>query len=109
MLTQIKYCYTELYNFWTEEIFRATEAFKKRCVDWTDFERWSNFHASLKQTIESWKVQYGFLLPCCAILIDQNHTVQDELPSGDAQTVFCNNACLSRVCQFHFHFGIPLN
>lgn len=75
VLTEIKQCYTELYNFWTEEISCAMDAFEKRRVDRTDFDRWRNFHTSLKQTIESWK---------------------GELPSGDAQTVPRNNACLSR-------------
>ena len=60
VLTEIKHCYTELYKFWTEEISCAMEAFKKRHVDRRDFERWRTFHANLKQTIESWKVQYGF-------------------------------------------------
>ena len=60
VLTEIKQCYTELYKFWTEEISRAMEAFEKRRVNRTDFERWRNFHANLKQTIESWKVQYDF-------------------------------------------------
>jgi hypothetical protein len=65
MLTEIKQCYTELYKFWTEEISCAMEAFEKRRVDRMDFERWRNFHASLKQTCE--KVQYDFLHPCCAV------------------------------------------
>ncbi len=59
VLTEITLCYTELYNFWTEEISRAMEAFEKGRVDRTDFERWRNLHASLKQAIESWKVQCG--------------------------------------------------
>ena len=63
VLTEIKQCYTELYNFWTEEISRAMDAFEKRCVDRMDFERWRNFYANLEQTIESWKVQYGFFTP----------------------------------------------
>ena len=103
MLTEIKQCYTELYKFWTEEISRAMEAFEKRRVDRTDFERWRNFHANLKQTIESWKVQYDFLLSCCAV---PTNPLQGELPSGDAQTVLRNNACLSKVCRFHFLFEI---
>jgi len=67
VLTEIKQRYMELYKFWTEEISRAMEAFEKRRVDRTDFERWRNFHANLKQAIESWKVQYDFLLPCCTV------------------------------------------
>jgi hypothetical protein len=103
VLAEIKQCYTELYKFWTEEISRAMEAFEKRRVNTTDFDRWRNFHANLKQTIESWKVQYDVLLPCCAV---PTNPLQGELPSDDAQTVLRNNACLSRVCQFHFLFRI---
>ena len=47
------------------------EVFEKRRVDRTDFERWRNFHANLKQTIESWKVLYDYFLhPCCAVSTD---------------------------------------
>jgi hypothetical protein len=63
VLAEIKQCYTELYKFWTEEISHAMEAFEKRRIDRTDFERWRKFHTNLKQTIESWNVQYHFLLP----------------------------------------------
>jgi hypothetical protein len=101
VLTEIKQCYTELYKFWTEEISRAMEAFEKRRIDRTDFERWRNFHANLKQTIEFW--QYDFLLPCCAV---PTNRLQGELPSDGAQTVLRNNASLSRVCRFNFLFGI---
>ena len=103
VLTEIKQCYTELYKFWTQEISRVMDAFEKRRVDRTDFERWRNFHATLKQTIGSWKVRHGFVFPCCAV---PTNPLQGELPSGDAQTVLRINACLSRVCQFHFLFGI---
>jgi N-formylglutamate amidohydrolase len=51
----------ELDKFWTEEISRAIEALKMRRVDPADFERWKSFHANLIQTVESWKVQHGFL------------------------------------------------
>ena len=61
MLTEIRQCYKELERFWEDEISRAIEALKTRRVDSTDSERWKNFHASLKQTIESWKVQYRFI------------------------------------------------
>ena len=54
----------ELDKFWTEEISRAIEALKKRHVDPTDFERWKSFHANLKQTIESRRVKYAFLILC---------------------------------------------
>jgi N-formylglutamate amidohydrolase len=55
----------ELDKFWSEEISRAIEAHKMGRVDPTDLERWKNYHANLKQTIESWKVQYGFIFLCC--------------------------------------------
>ena len=56
MLTDIRQCYMELDKFWTEEISRVVEALKMRRVGSTDFERWKNFHANLKQIIGSWKV-----------------------------------------------------
>ena len=63
-------CYMELDKFWAEEISSAGEVLKMRRVDPTDFardlERWKNFHKALKQTTESWKVQYGFLFLYCA-------------------------------------------
>jgi hypothetical protein len=59
LLTEIRQCYVELNKFWTEEISRASEALRMGRVDPTDLERWKNFHANLKQTIESWKVRYG--------------------------------------------------
>ena len=65
VLTEIRQCYTELDKFWTEEISRATEALRMRSVDPADFERWVNFHANLKQTIESWKVLHGFFFVLC--------------------------------------------
>jgi len=46
----------ELNKFWTEEMTHAIEALKIRRVDPTVFENWKSFHASLKLTIESWKV-----------------------------------------------------
>ena len=36
-----------------------------RRVGSMDFERWKNFHANLKQIIESWKVR--FLIPVLCI------------------------------------------
>ena len=67
MLTEITQCYIELDKFWTEEISRAIEALRMHRVDPTDFERWENFHANLKQTIESWKVLHGFFFVLCII------------------------------------------
>ena len=62
----------ELDKFWTEEMSHTIEALRMRRVDPTDFERWKNVHANLKQTIESWKVQYCFSFLRRATLIDQN-------------------------------------
>ena len=65
MLTEISQCYIELDKFWTEEISRATEALRMHRVDPTDFERWENFHANLKQSIESWKAPLGLFFVLC--------------------------------------------
>jgi hypothetical protein len=99
VLTEIRQCYKELENFWVEEISRAIEALKTRRVDPTDFERWKDFHASLQQTIESWKVQCSFI-SVLRITNRSKYPVQDELPSGDSPTLRCNNACSSKVCPF---------
>ena len=64
VLTEIRQCYIESDKFWTEEISRSIEALRMRRVDPTDFERWENFHANLKQTIESRNVPHGFF---CAV------------------------------------------
>ena len=61
----------ELDKFWTGEICRAVKALKMRRVDPTDFERWEGFHASLKQTIESWKV-WSLVSLLYIFLTDQN-------------------------------------
>ena len=100
LLTEIRRCYQELDKFWTEEIYRASEALKMRRVDPTDFERWRIFRANLKQTIGSWKVQRDFLFLCCALVTNQNTSVQNEKLSGDAQILRRNNTCLSKVCLF---------
>ena len=52
MLAQIRRYYEELDKFWTDEIRRAVKALEMRRIDLKDFERWKNFHASIKQTIE---------------------------------------------------------
>ena len=64
LLTEIRQCYVKLNKFWIEEISRAIDALKMRRVDPTDFERWKDFHANLKQTIKSWKVHCCFLVLC---------------------------------------------
>jgi len=56
VLCQIRQCYVEMDKFWREEICRAAKALERRRVDPGDVERWNNFHASLKETIDSWKV-----------------------------------------------------
>ena len=56
VLAEIGRFYEELNKFWTEEIHHVVEALKKGRTDLRDRERWKNFHSSLKQTIESWKV-----------------------------------------------------
>ena len=56
VLAEIRQCYEELDKFWTDEVLRAVKALKMRRVDSKDFERWKNFHASIKQTTEYSKV-----------------------------------------------------
>ena len=56
VLAEIRRFYEELNKFWTEEIRHVVEALKKGRTDPRDIERWKNFHSSIKQTIESWKV-----------------------------------------------------
>ncbi len=107
MLAEIKSCYTELYNFWTEEVSRAMEAFEKRRVDRTDFERWRNFHASLKQTIESWKVQCGSYSHAA-----QYRLIKPALFRMSYLVVMlimytATEHAYLRYAGFHFHFGIP--
>ena len=72
VLTEIRRCYMELNKFWTEEIPRASEAVKMRRLDPMDVERWKSFHAHIKETIESWKVQSDFLFLCCALPTDKS-------------------------------------
>ncbi|KAH9965517.1 hypothetical protein BC827DRAFT_863525 [Russula dissimulans] len=52
VLAEIRRCYEELDKFWTDEICRAVKALKMRRVDLRDFERWKNFHSSIKQANE---------------------------------------------------------
>jgi hypothetical protein len=56
MLTEIRRCYIELDNFWAEEISRTVEDLNSRRILPSDFERWTNTHTNLGQTIEFWKV-----------------------------------------------------
>lgn len=55
VLCQVLQCYVEMDKFWREEICHAAKALERRRVDPSDVERWKNFHASLKETIDSWK------------------------------------------------------
>jgi Ser/Thr protein kinase RdoA (MazF antagonist) len=94
----------ELDKFWTEEISRAIEALKMRRVDPMDSERWNNFHANLKRTIESWKAPVRLLIPVLRITDRSKHLVQNEQPN------LCHNdAGSSKVCVSRFDFGIPLD
>ena len=106
MVIDIGQCYMELDKFWTEEVSRVVEALKMRCVVSTDFERWKNFHANLKRTIESWKVQYGFLFLRYALLINmirmRHHVV---MPKRYATTTHAR----LRFAHSHFHFSVPLD
>ena len=108
LLAEIRRCYMELDKFWAEEISRTIEALKMCRVDPTDSERWKSFHANLKETIESWKVQCCFSFSCHATLIDQYALVQSELPRGDTQTLRLNDLCSSEVCPFSHSLREPI-
>jgi hypothetical protein len=56
VLNQVQRCYVEMGKFWVEEIRRAAKALEKCCVDLGDVEYWRGIHASLKETLEYWKV-----------------------------------------------------
>ena len=56
MLAEIRRCYEELDKFWADEIRRAVKALEMRRVDLKDFERWKDFHTSIKKAIEDSKV-----------------------------------------------------
>jgi hypothetical protein len=109
VLAEIRRFYEALNKFWTEEIRHVVEALKKRRIDPTDFERWKNLHTNLKQTIESWKVQYGFLFLRCALPTDQNTlfrtSYQVVMPKPRAAT---RHARL-RFAHFRFHICIHLD
>ena len=99
----------ELDTFWTEEISRVVEALRMRRVGSMDFERWKNFHANLKQIIESWKVRYGFLFLCYALLINEitlcRMSYQAVMPKCYAMTTHARQ----RFAHSHSHFGVPLD
>jgi hypothetical protein len=106
VLTEIRRCYAELDKFWAEEISRAFEALRTRQVDPTDFERWKNFHANIKQTVESWKVHDCFFL-CCALPTDQTICFRTIYP-----VVMLNPytaAIHATFVYLPFHFGTYLD
>jgi hypothetical protein len=76
----------------------VAEALRKGRTDQRDFERWKNFHSSLKLTIGSWKV---FVPLYCAFPNRSKYPVQNPPPSGDAQAAqpSCSkNMSPSTVC-----------
>ena len=58
MLAEIRRFYEELNKFWIEEIRQVVDALEMGRIDPRDLERWNNFHSSLQQTIEFWKVLF---------------------------------------------------
>ena len=56
MLAEIRRLYEELDKFWKEEICLVAKALKEDRIDTGDLEHWNNYHSSLRQTMESWKV-----------------------------------------------------
>jgi hypothetical protein len=80
----------------------VVEALKKGRTDTRDFERWKNFHLSLKQTIESWKVCFPFHY---AFHNRPKYRVQNQPLSGDAHPLHRDTIASSftvRPCPFHF-------
>ena len=97
MLGQIRRCYLEMDKFWREEICHAAKALEMRRVDPSDVERWKNFHASLKETIDSWKV-LSIVLSLCAS--DFLKYLQNGSPSGSSQDTGRSDPHPSTVCPF---------
>ena len=95
MLCQIRQCYVEMDKFWREEICRAAKALERRCIDPSDVERWKDFHASLKETIDSWKV----LLPLCISNLSK-YLLQNGSPNGSSQNIRRDDLRPSTVCPF---------
>ena len=105
VLTQIRQCYMEIDKFWRDEIYHVAKVLELRRVDASDLDRWENFQASLKETIESWKV--WSLLPLLHIPISQNTLVrmshQMAIPKLYAATIHA----LLRFAQSSIYFGVP--
>ena len=85
----------EIDKFWTEEICRAAKALERRRVDPDDVERWKNFHASLKGTIDSWKV-IPLVLPLYMSNLPK-YVLQNGSPSGSSQNIRRNDPRPSTV------------
>ena len=69
-----------------------------RRVDPSDVERWKNFHASLKETIASWKVLPPVLSLCASDF--SKCLLQNRSPSGSSQDTRCSDPPPSTVCPF---------
>ena len=98
VLDQIRQCYVEMDKFWREEICHAAKALEMRRVDPSDVERWKNFHASLKETIASWKV-LPLVLSLCASDFSK-YLLQNGSPSGSSQDTRRSDRPPSTVCPF---------
>ncbi len=61
----------EIDKFWRDEIYHVANALELRRVDVSDLDRWEKFQASLKETIESWKV--WSLLPLLHIPVQSKY------------------------------------
>ena len=109
LLTEIRQCYMELDKFWTEEISRAIESLKMRRINPTDFERWKTYRAGIKQTIDSWKVRYCFLLLCCAFPTDQNTLLRVCYQGAMFKPCAAKMHSRLRFALSLFRFGSPIN
>jgi hypothetical protein len=85
-----------------------------RRVGSMDFERWKNFHANLKQIIESWKVRYGFLFLCYALLINEIALCRMSYQAVTSKRYATTTQARLRFARLrfahsHFHFNVPLD
>jgi hypothetical protein len=92
-----------------EEIARATEALETRRVDPRDIERWKIYCASLEQTIDSWEVQYGFLLLRYALLNRSNPPFRMSYQVVMSKPYAVTMHARLRFAHSRFHFGISLD
>jgi len=100
VLCQIRQCYVEMDKFWREEICRAAKALERRRIDPSNVERWKDFHASLKETIDSWKV-LPRVLPLCISNLSK-YLLQNGSPNGSSQNIRRDDPCPPTVCPFLF-------